>query len=652
MTWVKLPIQDQWQNALDANASGFVFKTYEVGTTTSTPMAIDQNGSTTVPTVTLNADGIPEVSGNEVTLYINGNFRFSIYENATDASNDANAFYGPVDVYNVLGDVVSVATYAAARALDSSVLADGQKISIEGFPYDWEVKTGTATDNGWHLVFTDNSNRYAESTSPIYYSDIFGMLGDGSTDNSSLFTAAISHINANGGGQLFIRLQSSWYEFASGVTIDVDAPITITGEAGGGDPGKGVRLRFDGVTAGNAILIENSGSHKRGVTLERFSIYRSTLATKGGGSVGLALRAVKFSNFEQLWIQNFDTNCDIDDNSFDACFRNHFKNVQFANAATYPCRIGGMVENTFYGCRFGSSGGSGGHDYNCFIEPGAVSKTPNGNQFNDCVFIDSGTTNPINALRVTTGFFNTFNQCAFEQATDATVRFEYATLGTHKRIDATLNNCWIDLGATRGIDIVRANVHVVGGTRVDPVTATAETIRIVGTAATKMNTVIQGCSIMYYAVGGITVAAADGVIIDDNTFTGDSTNPSIDIKATCTGTRVGINTEHDTTGIVDLGVDSIIAGTGNFLKIENWPSIQTLRFSGTLDGSGNVTFAHGVATGQQKLMSAHGYYKGASGESVPLTLAFCDGANIRFTGGTATTAYRAFAIFAEDAISW
>lgn len=626
--------------------SGGSIEAYLANSVTPTNMFTNPTGASAGATITLNSGGFPEVGGNIVNIWLDASITYKfILKNSSGTEIDT---IEPVS----RGDLIlSIADYAAARALDSSTLTDGQRISIEGFAYDWEVKTGTVTDNGWYLVFTDDSNRYVESTSPIYYSDIFGMLGDGSTDNSSLFTAAISHINTNGGGQLFIRLQSSWYEFASGVTIDVDTPITITGEAGGGDPGKGVRLRFDGVTTGNAILIENSGDDKRGVTLERFSIYRSTLATKGGGSVGLALRAVKFSNFEQLWIQNFDTNCDIDENSFDACFRNHFKNVQFANAGTYPCRIGGMVENTFYGCRFGSSGGSGGHDYNCFIESGAISKTPNGNQFNDCVFIDSGTTNPINALRVTTGFFNTFNQCAFEQATDAPVRFEYVTLGTHKRIDAILSNCWIDSGSVRGLDIVRANVHAIN-TRIDPVTATSEAVRIVGTAATKMNTVIQGCSIMYYAVGGITVAAADGVIIDDNTITGDSTNPSIDIKSTCTGTRVGINVEHDTTGISDLGVDSIIAGTGNFLKIENWPSIQTLRFSGTLDGSGNVTFAHGVTTGQQKLMSAHGYYKGAGGESLPLTFAFCDGTNLRFTGGTATTAYRAFAIFAEDAISW
>lgn len=166
MAWVKLPIQDQWQNALDVNAAGFVFKTYLANTTTPTPMSIDQNGSTTVSTVTLNADGIPEVSGNEVTLYIDQDFRFAIYENATDASNDINAFYGPVDVYNILEGILStVSNYAALRALDSSSLTDGEIITVtdDGIAGDFVIKTGTVTDNGGTLiVFTDDSNRYAE----------------------------------------------------------------------------------------------------------------------------------------------------------------------------------------------------------------------------------------------------------------------------------------------------------------------------------------------------------------------------------------------------------------------------------------------------------------------------------------------------------
>ena len=90
-----------------------------------------------------------------------------------------------------------VATYAAARALDSSTLTDGQLVWKDGFAYPWRVKTGTVTDNGWYLVFTDDSNRYLESTSPTINADIFdGVVGDGTTDDWAGLNKAVTHFNS------------------------------------------------------------------------------------------------------------------------------------------------------------------------------------------------------------------------------------------------------------------------------------------------------------------------------------------------------------------------------------------------------------------------------------------------------------------------
>lgn len=68
-----------------------------------------------------------------------------------------------------------VPDYSTLRALPSAQLADGDKIWVEGFPDAWEVKTGTVTDNsGSLLVFTDDSARYAESTSTTYLLSLYG----------------------------------------------------------------------------------------------------------------------------------------------------------------------------------------------------------------------------------------------------------------------------------------------------------------------------------------------------------------------------------------------------------------------------------------------------------------------------------------------
>lgn len=74
--------------------------------------------------------------------------------------------------------------YAELRALTSAELDDNDYIFVAGYPDPWQVKTGTVTDNGWYLVFDDDSNRYAESTSNVADITIFGalpMLGDAAT---------------------------------------------------------------------------------------------------------------------------------------------------------------------------------------------------------------------------------------------------------------------------------------------------------------------------------------------------------------------------------------------------------------------------------------------------------------------------------------
>lgn len=103
MTWVPMQIQVQWFDTNGNPASGYVLKAYEAGTDTNTPMAIDKNGNTTANTITTNSDGFFEVSGNPVIPYIDQDYKWAIYENADDASNNTNAYFGPID--NVPFDV-------------------------------------------------------------------------------------------------------------------------------------------------------------------------------------------------------------------------------------------------------------------------------------------------------------------------------------------------------------------------------------------------------------------------------------------------------------------------------------------------------------------------------------------------------------------
>lgn len=172
------------RNASGDSADDYYLKFYQAGTTTPLSMATDSTGGTLLAKCALNSRGEP-ISNNadDTTVFVphmNADYKIILYPTETDADNNttANAIFIVDNLSLDFLDETAVATYAAFRALDSSTLTDGQMIFVSGFGHPWEVKTGTVTDNGWYLVFTDDSNRYAESTSPRYSIDIFGAVAD------------------------------------------------------------------------------------------------------------------------------------------------------------------------------------------------------------------------------------------------------------------------------------------------------------------------------------------------------------------------------------------------------------------------------------------------------------------------------------------
>ena len=58
--------------------------------------------------------------------------------------------------------------------------------------------------------------------------------------------------------------------------------------------------------------------------------------------------------------------------------------------------------------------------------------------------------------------------------------------------------------------------------------------------------------------------------------------------------------------------------------------------------SGGVTFAHGISNGQQRILSVAAYYRGSSGEALPMNLVNYDGINVVLSGGVGTAKYRAY----------
>jgi hypothetical protein len=95
VTWSQMNV-DIIQSA-DTVYSGHVLKVYEPGTTTAISIAIDENGGSPQATLTTNANGVFEVGGNEVIPFIDRDYKWALFANADDATNNSNPVVGFFD---------------------------------------------------------------------------------------------------------------------------------------------------------------------------------------------------------------------------------------------------------------------------------------------------------------------------------------------------------------------------------------------------------------------------------------------------------------------------------------------------------------------------------------------------------------------------
>ena len=295
--WRKLKIQEQWQTALSQNASGYVLKAYEVGaTTTNIPISIDSTGSTTVTTVTLNANGLPEFDDDDVSLYIDQDFTYAIYENAADAAANTNAFFGPVDVYDSISEEVSEgiaaynnfkATYLGGQDSDPTVDNNGDPLTAGDFYwnrinkkmlfYDGGSWADPTSFNGLTLDFAGYDIDALANTgiSTALEAEDIAFNSTGTT----MFVAVVTGTNRIGQYTL-----STAYDPATAVFVD---SYDITPEAGAtGDP-VGLALSPDGTRM--FVLTDNTSPAAQVVWQYNLSTgFDITTVTYSGNSFSVA----------------------------------------------------------------------------------------------------------------------------------------------------------------------------------------------------------------------------------------------------------------------------------------------------------------------------------------------------------------------------
>jgi hypothetical protein len=86
----------------------------------------------------------------------------------------------------------------------------------------------------------------------------------------------------------------------------------------------------------------------------------------------------------------------------------------------------------------------------------------------------------------------------------------------------------------------------------------------------------------------------------------------------------------------------------------NYGPVQYAVYTGTLNGSGNATITHGISSGNSRIVSVNSFWKGGSGEAFSLATTSVDGTQIIVGGGggAASANYRVFVQYVQQAVAW
>ena len=258
----------------DANGnpySGAVLKAYLSGTTTSTSIAIAGSGTSPQTTITANAAGIWEVSGNEVVPYIDRVCKWGIFANSTDAAANTPFYMGPFDAEQQIGGGANLTTYDLLTDFATSShtgLITGHTITTNHYDSNRQERsggkyrhTGVAPSIGKAGNVPDADGLFYDVDGEPFaldgeiWGEQFGVLLDATTDNKTALTAAMAWATSpvNGG-------QGAWVNLGTGV-CGVKSTLTIPNRVGiRGANGRGTKIKALAPWSGTNMVHEVNGT--------------------------------------------------------------------------------------------------------------------------------------------------------------------------------------------------------------------------------------------------------------------------------------------------------------------------------------------------------------------------------------------------------
>lgn len=276
MPWSPMQIQQQWEDSNGNPASGFVLKAYEPQTTMPISIAIDSSGGSPQATITLNAAGKYEVSGNEVLPFIDRDHKWALFPDAASATANTNPFAGFYDDVPFGGSVpytstatviqkldnLDVADYAELALLTTTELEDGDTVTITDALIYGPGNIRKVTAHGFSttkgVIVTIDANTYWErSYSGALNPAWWDVVGDGFTILSAAdCEACFNYAIANKG-----KVEFDAGEFLFDDTVDIGTVADITGGikiSGAATNSLGTRTVFLQVDINKPVFQDNS----------------------------------------------------------------------------------------------------------------------------------------------------------------------------------------------------------------------------------------------------------------------------------------------------------------------------------------------------------------------------------------------------------
>lgn len=281
-------------DAAGTAGSGYVLKAYLPGTTTSTSIAIDSAGSSPQASITANADGIWEVSGNEILPYIDQKSKWGIFANATDAAANTPFYMGPFDNVDKFADTDSTSVvFATTAAMQLATLAVGQRATTNEFSTgsgggaDYLIVSGDSSDTYSKLLVAGGNTAVLQNNGELHTRQ-YGLIGDGVADDTGALNAIVADMTST---SLPLIFDEGTYNYSTSPNWAIqDSVVKFQGTVRLRNTGTGDCVIFDAGASSQFIynlfwgydnppLIEGTSSTGDGVYI------RSVHHSKIGGNV-------------------------------------------------------------------------------------------------------------------------------------------------------------------------------------------------------------------------------------------------------------------------------------------------------------------------------------------------------------------------------